>query len=195
MRSVYLVVPLVLGLFPLRSATLEHLGLDEMAEHSTLIVRGRTAESRTVMSGSLIYTVTRLDVSERWKGRTRTELEVWSPGGRYGDLHQRFAGVPKLRRGADYVVFLWRGPSGRLHVVGLSQGLLLLQQDSEGSLHGIQQLSGGVLLSRPSGEPVTVRPLDMNLDDLRGRVGTLLSRNRRLDAGEQLQIGSQSSSP
>ena len=177
MRSVYLVVFLVLGLFPLRSATLEHLSLDEMAEHSTLIVRGRAAESRTVMSGSLIYTVTRLVVSERWKGRAGADLEVWSPGGRYSDLNQRFAGVPSLRPGAEYVVFLWRGPSGRLHVVGLSQGLLLLQQDREGSLHVRQQLSGGVMLSASTGKAVTVQPLEMRLDELRSRISAVLLHN------------------
>ena len=171
MRSLYLIALLVLGLFPLRSATLEHLGLDEMAEHSTLIVRGRTAESRTVSSGSLLYTVTRLVVSERWKGRVGAELEVWSPGGRRGNLRQRFAGVPELRPGADYVLFLWRGPSGRLHVVGLSQGLLRLEQDSEGRLRGIQQLSGGLMLSASTGKPVVAPPIEMGLDELRAHVG------------------------
>ncbi len=170
MHSVYLITLLVLGLFPLQSATLEHLGLDEMAEHSTLVVRGRAAESRTVSSGSLLYTVTRLIVSERWKGRAGAELEVWSPGGRQGNLQQRFAGVPELRPGADYVVFLWRGPSGRLHVVGLSQGLLRLQQDREGSLRGRQQLSGGLMLSASTGNPVVAAPIEMGLDELRARV-------------------------
>ena len=171
MRSLCLIALLVLGLFPLRSATLEHLGLDEMAKHSTLVVRGRAAESRTVRSGSLLYTVTRLVVSERWKGRAGAELEVWSPGGSRGNLQQRFAGVPQLRPGADYVVFLWRGPSGRLHVVGLSQGLLRLEQDSEGRLRGIQQLSGGLMLSASTGKPVVASPSELGLDELRAHVG------------------------
>ena len=174
MRSVYLVAFLVLGLSPLYAATLEYLGLDNMAEHSTLVVRARAAESRTVSSGSLLYTVTRLVVSERWKGPAGAELEVWSPGGRQGNLRQRFAGVPKLRPGDDYVVFLWRGPSGRLHVVGLSQGLLRLQQDPQGSLRGIQQLSGGLMLSASTGKPVVAKPIDMGLDQLRAYIGAAM---------------------
>ena len=49
-------------------ATLERLSLEEMTARSTAIVRARAVSSSASFVGSTIYTQTRFQVLERWKG-------------------------------------------------------------------------------------------------------------------------------
>ena len=49
-------------------ATLEKLSLDQMAQQSTMIVRGQVTGCNGEARGSLIYTRCGVAVSETWKG-------------------------------------------------------------------------------------------------------------------------------
>jgi hypothetical protein len=53
---------------PLNGATLEQMSLDDIIRESTAIVRGRAGDGRSVRSGALIFTVTRFEIAEQWKG-------------------------------------------------------------------------------------------------------------------------------
>lgn len=112
---------------PHRAATVRPMSIEEMAVEATSIVRARVAGSRVEAAGPLIYTVYALEVSESLKGRAPTASEIALPGGRLGAGEQHYSGVPDLRRGREYVLFLWRGPSGRTQAVGLSQGVLRIE--------------------------------------------------------------------
>ena len=161
-----------------RAATLELMTLEEMVRQSTAIVRVRAGESRTVRSGALLYTVTQLEVLEQWKGIAASQLEVSAPGGRLGQLSQRFGGVPRLQPGSSYVVMLWQGPSGRIHIIGLSQGLFKVRAEENGQLVIRRNPSSGLMLSPVSGQPVQAARVAMPLDHFRDRIRSLVWKQR-----------------
>jgi hypothetical protein len=104
-----------IGLFTAPAAnatTLEQLSLEQMARQSTEIVRGKMVSSAPEQRNGVIYTRSRFQVVERWKGNASATVEVVLPGGTLGKLHQTFAGAPVLAPGAEYVLFLWTGKSG-----------------------------------------------------------------------------------
>ena len=164
-----------LGLLPLTAATLEQISLGEMIEQSTAIVRARTAESRGVREGRLIYTLTRLEVIEQWKGEPLNEVEVALPGGSVGGLSQRFGGVPRLEPGSEFVFFLWKGPSGRIQITGLSQGLFAVTRAEEGDLRAARGPSGDLMLAPKTGVAVQDRAIEMPLRDLVATIRSVLS--------------------
>jgi len=169
---------LVLVVSCARAATLELMTLEEMVRQSTAIVRARAGESRTVRSGALLYTVTQLEVLEQWKGTAVSQLEVSAPGGRLGQLSQRFGGVPRLQPGSSYVAILWQGPSGRIHIIGLSQGLFKVRAKADGQLLLSRNPSSDLMLSPVSGQPVQAAPLAMPLEHFRDRVRSLVGKER-----------------
>ena len=169
---------LVLVVLPGKGATLELMTLEEMVRQSTAILRARAGDSRTVRSGALLYTVTQLEVLEQWKGTAARQLEVSAPGGRLGQLSQRFGGVPRLQPGSGYVVMLWQGPSGRVHIIGLSQGLFKVRAEKDGQLVISRNPSSDLMLSAVSGQPVQAARLAMPLKHFRDRIRSLVGKQR-----------------
>jgi hypothetical protein len=55
------------------------------------------------------------------------------PGGATAGIRQEVAGAPALATGGEYVIFLWTSNSGLTQVIGLSQGLFSVVQDSNGN--------------------------------------------------------------
>jgi len=145
-----------------RAATLEQLTLDQMAQQSTEIVRGRVISSSAAQRNGIIYTTSRFQVLERWKGQPAATVDVSVPGGRLGNLQQTFAGAPVLSQGAEYVLFLWTGRSGVTQVIGLSQGVLDLALDSKGQAQVARPAAMATMLSA-SGRVVSDSPLSMSL--------------------------------
>jgi hypothetical protein len=159
----------------LPAATLEQLGLDEMAEKSTAVVRARVAGSYTAVSGPMIYTHYRVEVSERWKGPEAAELDVVVPGGSVGRQRQSFSGAPKLSSGREYILFLWTGRSGLTHIIGLSQGIFDVVTGADGELQVTRAASGELMLDS-SGSPVREQALTLRLSDLRVRVNRVVAK-------------------
>ena len=149
------------------ATTLERLTLDEMIQKSTAIVRGKVLDFSTVQRGNIVYTVYRLQVSERLKGGAGPgTTEVFLPGGTINGFRQSFAGTPQMERGAEYVVFVWVSPKGIPQVVGLGQGVF----DVKMSASGQTILSRGPLEAEvltASGQPVVDQGLKLTLDRLR----------------------------
>lgn len=115
------------------ATTLEKLTLDDMVQKSTAIVRARAVSSTSVLRGSMIYTVYRLQVAEVLKGSIAPgAAEVYVPGGTYGRFRQSIAGSPVLAPGVEYVLFLWASPRGLVQVIGLSQGVFEVTKSASG---------------------------------------------------------------
>jgi hypothetical protein len=125
---------LLLAGLSLLGTTLEQLSLDDLVKRSTSIVRGKVVSSAPMQRGSVIYTSYRVQVSDRLKGDTGPTVDVAVPGGRSGQLRQTIPGAPSVEAGKDYVIFIWKGPSGTNHIVGLSQGLFDVQRGANGDL-------------------------------------------------------------
>lgn len=165
MRRLWFILGLTLAGVTAGATTLEKLSLDDMVQKSTAIVRARATGSSSILRGSMIYTVYRLQVAEVLKGSMPPgAAEVHVPGGTYGRYRQSIAGSPVLEPGVDYVLFLWTSPRGLVQVIGLSQGVFEVKQGA-------------------SGEPVLVRGrIDAEFVDAAGRAA--------VDTGMSVSLGS-----
>jgi hypothetical protein len=173
-RGIVILLAGLLLAIGLQAATLESLSLDDMIQKSTAIVRGRVTTSYSTRQGSLIYTHYRVEVSGRWKGAEAAVMDVVVPGGSLGALRQTFSGAPKLAPGSDYLLFLWRGPSGLNHVIGLSQGVFDVQRDASGEAVAFRPATSELMLDS-SGQTVRDQAMRFRLKDFRARVTRTLT--------------------
>lgn len=171
-----LFVVAILGMLPLLlpGATLERLTLNDMVRHSTSIVRGKVGAVYAAVSGPVVYTHYQLQISEVWKGSGATVVDVVVPGGTAGPLSQSFSGAPALARGSEYVLFLWRSPSGLNQVIGLSQGIFTLRSDPNGTITALRPAASEPMLDA-SGRPVKSEALSIPLNGLKSQVRQVLS--------------------
>jgi hypothetical protein len=148
------------------ATTLERLSIEEMAAKSHIIVRATVADRSSLQRGPMVYTVYKLNVSERLKGEAAAALDVSVPGGIAGGVRQTIAGTPVLKPATEYVVFIWKSKSGILHIIGLSQGLFDLKLNSAGETVLTRGVIDAELLDK-SGKEVTSTPLTLTLERLR----------------------------
>ena len=113
--------------------TLKQLTLNEIAQKSTSIVRGKAYPGYIAARGSVLYTHYTVQVSEVWKGTPQSTVDVAVPGGSLKSITQTYSGAPLLTKGQDYVLFLWTGGSGLTQVIGLSQGLFTIMTNPSGT--------------------------------------------------------------
>jgi len=150
------------------AVTLQQLTPAQLTQSATSIVRARVTGSSASFTGSTVYTHYTLQVSETWKGST--PAEVMLPGGVAGGYRQSFPGVPSLQIGNEYVLYLWKSPrTGITHIVGLSQGIFYITQQSNGALQASRPRIGETMLDA-SGHTVRDQAIQMLLSDLKSQV-------------------------
>src|SRR5213593_3473341 len=118
------------ALVPAQATTLTRASLDDLIQKSNSIVRGRVVGASASAKGVLVYTYYKIQILERLKGPAADQVQVQVPGGSFNGIRQNIAGAPQLADGSEYVFFLWTGPSGATHLLGLSQGVLDVVKDS-----------------------------------------------------------------
>jgi hypothetical protein len=173
-----LAATLAAAVAPLGATTLIQLSLNDLITLSTGIVRAKVTGVRTDYRGRDIYTYYQLQVSEDWRasGLTPTasrQMEVAVPGGVARGVRQTVAGSPSMTVGQEYVVFLWTSRSGLTQVIGLSQGLFLVQADSSGNPVLLRPASGETVVDK-NGNPVTDQALSIGLAALRAQTRSIL---------------------
>ena len=180
MRRILFLFVLSLGALAASAATLERLSLEEMAARSTSIVRAKAISSSTAFIGSTIYTRTKFQVLERWKGPESSQVEVTEPGGAVGRTTQTYSGVPRFSPGQEMVLFLWTGPSGRTQVIGLSQGVFEVTRSASTEEVGVsRQPSGETMLAPGTGQPVQEETISMPLRRMVSRIRSAMERDRQ----------------
>ena len=124
---------LIIGLAAVmaRGAMVEPMSIEQMTASATAVARVQVGEAKTSRGGPLIFTDYTLRLVEAIAGNAAGIAQVSLPGGVHEGVAQEFAGVPRLRTGAEYVLFLWRGPSGRVQVVGMAQGVFAVEGDAD----------------------------------------------------------------
>ena len=162
------------ALISAQATTVTKASFDDLAAKSTSIVRGRVLGSYTATRGSLIYTYYKIQVLDRWKGPATPQVEVQVPGGSSNGLQQNVAGAPELTEGAQYVLFLWTGPSRATHLLGLSQGVLDVSTNAAGEVTVVRPASDAVVVDSATGLPSGPEPLQMKLSDFSNRVAAAL---------------------
>jgi hypothetical protein len=162
-------------LTPVWSATLERLSMDEMIAKSTSIVRGSVSDTWTTFTGRDIYTHYKIDVLERFKGASQKSVEVTVPGGTYGSYHQTPSGSPLLNKGDQYLFFLWTSQGGVTWIMGMTQGLFLLDASQASDPVVTRSASRELMLDPSTGRPVKDSAISFKLSDLRSRISSRLS--------------------
>ena len=157
------------GIAPLQGATLQRISLDNMIAKSTAIVRGRVTGSKASISGPVIYTHYAVQVTEHYKCGAQDGQDVVVPGGVVNHWQQTFSGVPELKTGDEYVLFLWTGPSGLTQIMGLTQGLFTLSGTTATRIAASE-----IMLEPGTGQQVKDQTLVMSLGDLRARIASTL---------------------
>lgn len=165
---------LISWLVPLQSATLERLTLDDMIEKSTAIVRGRVMDKSAAMSGGTVFTIYRVQVTERWKGPAGESVDVRVPGGRANGIRQVCEGAPELATGKEYVLFLWTSRSGATYITGFTQGLFELP-GAGGEPMAVRPASGDTVLEPETGRAVRSERIELRLRELSTRISTQLA--------------------
>jgi len=158
----------------LPGSTLRQLSLDDMIKQSTLIVRGKVQPSTAAFHGSIIFSHYQLQITETLKGKASGTIDIVVPGGASKGLQQTYAGAPSLSSTQDYVLFLWTSKSGLTQVIGLSQGLFAVVNNSSNQPFVIRAASTERMLDA-SGQPVTDSDIQMSLSALRNRIQGVLS--------------------
>jgi len=155
---------------PTHAATLEKLSWDDLIGKSTAIVRGRVAGSSTAYRGSVIYTTYRIAVSDQLKGTAKGTVQVMVPGGTLAGVRQSVSGAPLLVAGSEYVLFLWMARSGATFVMGLTQGVFDLVQNTNGDLMANRKAANEAMLAPGTLRVVQDDPVAMRYDDLKARI-------------------------
>jgi hypothetical protein len=163
------------------ATTLQYLSLDDMAQKSTSIVRGRVQNCLGQFRGPVIYTHCQVVVTEQWKGTSSpSAVNVAVMGGTATDaggnrMVQNFPGAPQLAVGQEYVLFLWAGKSGLTQIIGFSQGVFDLKTLSLNSaVTAVRPAANGPMLG-PDGMPVTPEAIEMGVGQLKARVARALA--------------------
>jgi hypothetical protein len=159
------------------ATTLQQLSADQMIRQSTAIVRVQVTGSAPVLRGRNIYTQYQFTVLETLKaaagGQTVAQSAVSVPGGTLHGIRQMVAGAPALASGQQYVIFLWTSKSGLTQIIGLSQGLFNVMQDSAGDAVLVRPATAATMVSQ-NGTPVSDTAVTMSLSALRTEIQTVL---------------------
>jgi hypothetical protein len=143
-----------------------------MIAQSTAIVHAKVTGSYSAVRGAGIYTFYRLQVSETLKpaGQPANQtMDVAVPGGAANGMLQTVPGAPKIDAGADYVLFLWTSRSGLTQVIGLSQGLFRMTQDSTGNAIIVRPASTVLMLGK-NGAAITDQSTTLRWSDVRSQI-------------------------
>ena len=153
------------ALIPAQATTLRRASLDDLIQTSTGIVRARVVGSFSASQGPLNYTHYTIQVLDCWKGPSAVRIDVQVPDA---------AGAPVFSTGFQYVFFLWTGPSGANHLLGLSQGALDVITDAAGNTIVVRQPTEALVLDPGTGAAGSQDPMQMKLSDFATRVSSAL---------------------
>ena len=154
---------------PVQGTTLQRLGLDDMIQKSTAIVRGTVQQTCSAVHNSVIYTHYEVSVTEVWKGLVGSKVDVAVPGGVVKGMRETYAGAPSFANGHEYVLYLWTSKSGLTQVIGLSQGLFDVRPNSSGETVATRAASEERMVDG-AGQEVVDTHFQMRVGDMRMRV-------------------------
>ncbi|MEZ4390073.1 MAG: hypothetical protein R3A48_03165 [Polyangiales bacterium] len=148
----------------------------QLVSDADLVVRVTVLDHRSAWDAdnTAIRTWTRLRVTEYLKGSGPSELTVRQIGGEAEGLAQYVPGDPRLREGADLVVFLRRG-EGVQFLTAMAQSVFYVERGPDGEAYVRRDLTGltfaRVSPTRPMEvyEPESVSVVE-TLDQLRASI-------------------------
>lgn len=124
---------LLLSISPSFASMTELLSTKQLAQGADSIRMGEvTAQwSSWDAEKKMVYTYTKLKVSETVKGQAHDEVLIKQPGGEVGNVGMRVHGMAVFRKGERALVFLRKGEGDYPALVGLSQGKFNIVRDRQ----------------------------------------------------------------
>jgi hypothetical protein len=174
MRTSFYLLASVALLAPAGATTLLKMSMNELILQSTSIVRAKITGSRTGAVGKDIFTYYQVQVSDTLKKGAILPAEFAVPGGAYGNLRQITVGSPVFAEGQEYVLFLWTSRSGMTQIIGLTQGMFNLTQDSSGAVLNRPAIADEMV--DKSGKAVTGAAVTMKWSELRDMIAKALPK-------------------
>jgi hypothetical protein len=117
----------------LRATTLVRMSLDQLAQASSAIIRGRVVsqETRWNPRHTQILTYTTIAVGQTLKGTPPSRLVIEQIGGKVGNLRSYVPGTARIQAETDYVLFLEPSSAQPAHYlpVGMMQGVYRVYRD------------------------------------------------------------------
>ena len=168
------------------ASTVRALSLQALTEKAELIVVGTALEAKTrhALDGKLLVTDVRVRVERVLLGAAKPDqpLVVTLLGGEQGGVQLNVPGEASLPLGKRALLFLYRAPkSADLRVVGMSQGVMPIEQKPDGTTMVIPGGAGGALVDRGSDGKLHPAPAALMQPE---PMDALLARVERLVAAQ-----------
>lgn len=131
-----------------QATTMVRAELEDLASAATLVVRVKCLGTESRWEQGRIWTFTRFETGETFKGGAPREITVRLLGGRVGHLTARVEGIPRFEAGEETVLFLEPTEFGDLTVTSWAQGTFRIRRaDVRGET--VTQDTGAVTLFDP----------------------------------------------
>lgn len=162
-------VCIALGANGAHASQVRHLDTDELTQTSNDIVIGHVESTRSYWNAAhtKILTDVGVRIERSLKGGGGETLVLTQLGGEVDGVRTTVLGGPLFAPGEDVLLFVWRDPSGRGQVNGLSQGKFEIRRDAatgrqfvSRSLPGLGVRDARTLALQPSGAAPSHVPLD-----------------------------------
>ena len=156
---------------------IQYMSPQQLGAESALVVSGQVAEVRSYWNNSRtkIFTETRIDVTDSYKGTAGGSVNVIQLGGVVGNVRMTVHGALAWRPGEEVLVFLETTDNGAYQVSGFSQGKFRIERDKRGEPF-VQNVPGDVVIVGVPGAdgsvpaaPAAAMPLQLFLDRALGR--------------------------
>jgi hypothetical protein len=178
---------LLAALSPAGATTIRRIDLPELIASANRIVHARAVENVVFWDdeGLRIYTDTTFEVLAEAKGAGPSTLTLNLLGGRIDPLEMTVEGTPVFTPGEEVVLFALDRPDGKSNLVGFTQGVRRVSQETVTSPDGrsslrkiaVSEVPLGVTILEERGPGLAVvrpsplrAPLERLLDEIRGIV-------------------------
>jgi hypothetical protein len=116
------------------ATTIARMNLRQLAAASRVVVRARCLGNDSRWQDGEIWTFTRFDTIETFKGVPPGEFTVRLIGGQVGGIESIIAGVPRFFAGEEVILFLDPVGGGQYSVTAWEEGTFRVTRDASG--HG-----------------------------------------------------------
>jgi hypothetical protein len=167
-----------------RGSLVRTIPFEEKVEKASAIIVGTCMrrESRWDESHRLILTNFTIRVEQVLKGNALSEITVVLPGGRLDGLRQETIGVPELRDGRDYVLFL-RNTAQGITISYFQQGAYEIAVEN-GTRYALPFSAGATVVDAQRGTVEPAEPV-RTLPEFTGAVHAAQLHKDRMNVGPE----------
>jgi hypothetical protein len=156
------------------TTTLARLDLGQLTAHAVGVVRARCIAVEVRPDTRGIWTLTRFERSENWKGSVPPRFVVRLPGGAFGGVRETVESAPRFIAGEEVVLFLEPLCAGEWTIVGWAQGTYRIRTDPRsGAQRAMPDAAGMLLLDSKSGAFRAAADRMISVEQLRAEVARL----------------------